>query len=378
MRITNLKEKKKNIKRLADYTADYYGFDFIEISEKKHSGNNDELVEKEKVNILKTILKKEGGKKISGTKLFFYNQPILKLAGKNDDKIILDIVNLESAVAEALIIKTAIKILEDEGYSNISIQLNSIGDKESQKGFKKELTEYYREHRDELKTIEKKKITVNPFEIFYSNKEYLKELNINAPTPIDNLSQASLDHFKKVTEYIDNFGIEYVINPTMVGEKRYFSKIIFKIFATDPKTKEQTEVGFGGRYDELAGETLKKKKISAVGLHLSFTQKNKQSLKLKENDVNIHLLKIGSTAELKFLEIVDIFKKMNIPLQFSLSEKKISKQLERAKKENADKIIILGEREAKTGKVILRNAGDSSQKEIKIKDLEKYVKKIGR
>lgn len=377
MQITNLKEKKANIKKLADYTADYYGFDFIEIDEKKNVGSEESLPENEKIHILKSILEKEGGKKINGTKLFFYNKPILKIAGKKtDDKMVLDIVNLETAVAEALVIKTAIEILKDEGYTNITVKLNSIGGKDSQKNFKKKLTEYYREIQSDLRTVEKKKKTTDPFDIYYSNKEYLKKINENAPTAIDNLTANSYDHFKKVMEYIDNFGVDYFIDSGMVGEKRYFSKIIFKIFAKAPGEKEEQEVAFGGRYDELAGKTLRKKKISAVGLHLSFKQKNKKLLKLKDNLINIHLLKIGSTAELKFLDIVDVFRKINVPLKFSISEKKISSQLEKASNEKANKLIILGEKEAKSDKIIVRDADDYSQKEMTIKQLEKYVKKI--
>jgi histidyl-tRNA synthetase len=92
--------------------------------------------------------------------------------------------------------------------------------------------------------------------------------------------------------------------------------------------------------------------------------------------IDVHLLKIGSTAELKFLEIVDIFKKMNVPIKFSLSQKKISEQLKKASDEKAEKLIILGEKEAKTEKIIVREALDSSQKEITIKELERYVKKM--
>lgn len=375
MQILNLKEKKKNIKKLSDYTADYFGFDFLEIDERKNTGSEGSIAEKEKVHILKTVLKKEGGKKINGTKLFFYNKPVLK-SSRKDNSMSLDIVNLESAVAEALVLKAATSILIDEGYKDVSIRLNSIGDKESQKLFKKKLTEYYKTVIDSLKSIEKKKKTTDPLDIYYSDKDYLKEINESAPTAIDNLSPESYEHFKKVTEYIDNFGIDYIIDPTLVGEKRYFSKIIFKIFAVAPGEKEEKEVAFGGRYDELASETVKKKKISAVGLNMSFKQKNKTNLKLKDNNINIHLLKIGSTSELKFLEIIDVFKKINIPIKFNISDRKISEQLKKAHADNVEKIIILGEKEAKDGKVVVRNAEDSSQKEYLIKDLGRYIKRI--
>lgn len=374
MQIKNL-DDKKDINQHADYIANHYGFNFLDIEEKTFK--KEMLVEDEKIKILKKFKKDLTGKRTSPLKMFFYKKPIAKKT-KNDSSYGIDIVNIDSSIAEATIIKTANSILEEEGYTDIKFILNAIGDQESVKNFKQALTNYYKEQKTDLKAVEVKKISKDPLEIFYnpSNKEYLKEINENAPSSLEFLSEKSISHFQEVIKYLENFNIDYVIDEKMQGSKMFFSKIIFKIIAKGPKDKEQMEVGFGGRYDEIAQETIGKKKLSAIGLTLDFNKKLKSKPKLKEQKINIHLLKIGSTAKLKYLDIIDIFSKIKIPINYDIKEEKISKQIKKATESNADYTIIIGETESKKNKVIVRKMEDYSQKEIETKELSTYIKKL--
>lgn len=370
MQIDNIK-KKKYIKENQDYIANHYGFDFLNIEEKVFK--KDTLIEDEKIKVLKNFKTSLGGKKSIPMKMFFYKKPVIKKTGG----LGIDIINIESAIAEATVIKAALSILSKEDYSNFTIVLNAVGDKESQKSFKTALTEYYRKNKDKMKALEIKNITKDPLSIYYTqNKKYLSDLNKDAPTPMQFLSEKSIKHFQDVIEFLESFNINYVIDEAMIGSKLFFSKIIFKIMACPPKQKEQVEVGKGGRYDEIAEETLKKKKISAIGLTLNFSKKNIPKLKLIEKKINIHLLKIGSTSKLKYLDVVDSLSKVNTPIYYDIKEEKISKQIKKAVTENADYAVIIGETEAKRNKVVVRKMSDFSQTEIPIKDIGKYINKL--
>ena len=144
MQIDNL-NKKKYIKDNPDYIANHYGFDFLNIEEKVFKKNV--LVEDEKLKVLKNFKTTIQGKRSVPMKMFFYKKPIIKKEGG----LGIDIINMESAIAEAAVIRTAFSILSEEGYSNFSIVLNAIGDKESQKNYKTALTDYYKKNKDKLK-----------------------------------------------------------------------------------------------------------------------------------------------------------------------------------------------------------------------------------
>jgi histidyl-tRNA synthetase len=371
MHIDNVKDKKGIIHH-SDYIANHYGFDLVDVEEKVFKEGT--LVEDEKLLVLKSFSGELAAKRTSPLKMFFYKKPVVK---KQQHGLGIDIINVPTPIAEATVIKTAISILTEEGYSGFTIVLNAIGDKESQKNFKNALTEYYRTVIEVLKITEVKKITKDPLSIYYDqDKQYLEEINAGGPSAMQFLSEKSINHFQETIKFLESFGIEYVIDETMMGSKMFFSKIIFKILAIAPGKKEQDNVGFGGRYDEIAEQTIKKKKVSAIGLTLNFIKKNTTKLKLTEKKVNLHLLKIGSTSKLKYLEVVDALAKISAPVYYDINENKISAQVRKAMDENIDYAIILGETEAKKDKVIVRRMVDFSQKEVYIKDIGKYIKKL--
>ncbi len=375
MKVNN-KEEKKNIKNISDYIASSFGFNFLDIKTTVFFGKEENVLSEEKIKVIKNYAKKDGSKKIMPSRMLFYNKPLLKKSGSlKKDKIGLDIINFEGALAEAVVIKTAISILEEEGYKNIEVALNSIGDKESVKIFKKELAAYYRKNKLALKKNEIAKITKDPMELLLSKLPHLVELNHDAPKPINFLLEEDIKFFQQVIEFLENLNINYSINDSLFGDKEIFSKTIFQITGNLDK-KEKENLAFGGRYDDLAKSTARKRKISAVGLSMDFTKKNKKALKLSEKKVNIHLLKIGYTANLKFLEVLDVFKKVGQPLKYDIVEEKISNQIVNALEDKADYSIIFGQKEANENKVVLREMKTKSQNEIEIKNLQKYIKKL--
>ena len=365
-------------KNSAEHTAFHYGFDLVEIKETAGGKGTGQRAEEEKIKVLKYYSKENDLRREIPKKMLFYNKPLIKEQGvkKPSSTIGLDVMGVDNAMAEALTIQTALSILQDEGYKDLRITINSIGDRESLKRFEKELIAYYRTKTDSFKAAEKKKINVaNVIELFCSDKEHIKEINSEAPKPIYFLSEASSAHFKEVLEYLEESSVPYEIDDTLMGDRNYFSKVIFTIKGRHGKEKERKVIARGGRYDELASEVARKRKISAVGLSMDFKSKaGKPSF--KPTDVSIHLIKIGFNAKLKSLDVLEAVKKVGVPLYHSLDEKKISQQIEHAMENDASYALIIGQREANMGKVLVRDMETSAQNEIKVEDLAKYMKKL--
>jgi len=372
------KQKTPKPKNNAEHTAYHYGFDLVEIKESAGTAPKGQRAEEEKVKVLKYYSKENDLKREIPKTMMFYNKPLVgeKGAKKSPSTIGLDLIGVENALAEAMIVQTALSILKDEGYKDLSIEINSIGDKESVKRFEKELVAYYKTKTDDMKAPEKKKVNQDhAMELFTSDKEYMQEINEQAPKPIYFLSDSSSAHFKEVLEYLEEIDMPYSISDSLIGDKNYFSKVIFVIKGKHGKEKEVKVLARGGRYDELAGEVTRKRKIAAVGLSMDFKAKAKKPT-TKGSDVSIHLIKIGFNAKLKSLEIMEAMKSVGAPLKHSLDEKKISYQIEHAVENDASYALIVGQREANNQKVLVRNMETSAQDEIKIEDLAKYMKKL--
>lgn len=372
---------KKQAKNNAEHTAYHYGFDLVEIKETAAGKANEHRAEEEKVKVLKYYSKQNDLRRDIPKSMLFYNKPLVAGSSKRGVSTIgLDVVGVENAMAEAMVIQTAMSILKDEGYKDLEVSINAIGDKDSVKKFEKELSAFYKAKGDELKAPEKKKLAAGKImELFCTDKDYLQEINQEAPKPIYFLSDASSAHLKEVLEYLEGVSIKYNIDDTLMGNKNYFSKIIFTIKGRHGKEKEGKIIARGGRYDELAGEVTRKRKIAAVGLSMDFKTKAAKKAggkKSSGNDVSIHLIKIGFNAKMKSLEVIEAMKSVGAPLHHSLDEKKISHQIEHAMENDASYALIIGQREANMGKVLVRNIATSAQDEVKIEDLAKYMKKL--
>ncbi len=370
--------KKKKAKNNAEHTALHYGFDLVEVKKTSGGTAKGQRAEEEKVKVLKYYSKKNNLRRDIPKSMLFYNKALVKEKGakRGMNTIGLDVVGVDNGLAEALVIQTALSILKDEGYKNLSVEINAIGDRESVKKFEKELHAYYKSRINDFKAPEKKKVqSGNILELFCSDKDYLELINQEAPKPIYFLNEASSAHFKEVLEYLEGINIPYVINDSLIGNKNYFSKTIFTINAKGAQEKESRILARGGRYDELAGEVTRKRKISAVGLSMDFKSTSAKP-QVPLQDVSIHLIKIGSRAKIKSLEVLEAMKSVGVPLKHSLDESKISQQISHAMENDASYALIIGQREANLDKVLVRNMETSAQDEIRIEDLAKHMKKL--
>ncbi len=374
-------KKQQQFKHRSDQIADHYGFDLINIKESNFAGNPDIVSEEERVKVLQYYKKDNNDlKKEIPTKMLFHNKAVLKDKNmkKKKARMGLDILGVNCGIAEATTIKTAVDILTEEGYKDLSIEINSIGDKESVKQFEKELIAFYRQNSDKLKKIDTKKLAPGKvLDLFTSTKEHLVELNEEAPCTVNYLSDDSTAHLKEVLEYIEEMGLDYAVKGNLIGEKNYYSKIIFQIKTTDKKTGEEIVLARGGRYDDVAATVAKKRKVSAVGLQMNFDKKEKVKTKTNEK-VSVYMVKLGFKAKLKSLEVAEILKKVHIPFKYNIGEEKISDQLKAAIDNDVNYSIIIGQKEANENKVLIRDMVKNAQQEIAINDLEKYLKKIAK
>jgi histidyl-tRNA synthetase len=292
----------------------------------------------------------------------------------------LDILGNEKSIMDALAIKTGMTILEEAGAENLSININSIGDKECRNGYIKELTSYYRKHINILPAVDRERLKINPLRILDSKEEKTKELNENAPDSISFLCPSCKKHFKEVLEYLEEIGIQYNINKCLVRGLSYYSRTVFEIYTTNEEGLP-VQVASGGRYDYLARQLGGKKDVPAVGFSMGVDRvvgsswyKNLSPRILKKP--KIYFIQLGSEAKLKSLNIIEILRKAHVPIAQSLSKDSLGSQLAIAEKLNIPYALIFGVKEAIDNSVIVRDMGNRSQDTVKLSKLLEYLKDL--
>ena len=294
----------------------------------------------------------------------------------------LDSLGNDKSIMDALVIKAGMSILEEAGAPNLSIDINSIGDKECRNGYIKELTNYYKKQLNQLPAIDRERLKTNPLRILDSKEEKTKEINEQAPDSISFLCPSCKKHFKEVLEYLEEMNIPYNINKNLVRGLSYYTRTVFEIIeqGTIEDGTPLTLAG-GGRYDYLARQIGSKKDVPAIGISIGVDRivaspwyKKLTPRILKKP--KIYFIQLGSEAKLKSLNIIDTLRKAHIPIAQSLSKDSLGSQLAIAEKLNIPYAIIFGVKEALDNSVIVRDMSNRSQDTVKLSKLLEYLKEI--
>ena len=294
----------------------------------------------------------------------------------------LESIGSEKSIIDALIIKTTITILEEAGASDLSVDLNSIGDKECRGAYIRELASYYRKNISKLAGIDRERLKVNPLRILDSKEEKTLELNVGAPDAVSYLCQNCKKHFKEVLEYLEEMGIPYSINKNLVRGLSYYTRTVFEVIDTSGR-EDGTPLALagGGRYDYLAKHLGGKKDTPAVGVGIGVDRivasswYKKLSPRILKKP-KIYFIQLGAEAKLKSLNVIEILRKAHIPIAQSLSKDSLGSQLAIAEKLAIPYTLIFGVKEALDNSVIVRDMGSRSQDTVKLSKLLEYLKEL--
>ncbi len=294
----------------------------------------------------------------------------------------LESLGSDKSIVDALVIKTTLMILEEAGANNLSVEINSIGDKECRGTYIKELVNYYRKHVNSLSSIDRTRLKINPLRILDSKDPKTKEINEGAPDAVSYLCQNCKKHFKEVLEYLEEMGISYTINKNLVRGLSYYTRTVFEIIdTTGSEDGSPLTIAGGGRYDYLARHIGSKKDVPAIGVGIGvdriivspwYKKLNPRIMKKPK----IYFIQLGFEARLKSLNVIEILRRAHIPIMQSISKDSLSVQLAAAEKANVPYTIIFGQKEALEESVIVRSMNNRSQETVSLKKLPEYLKDL--
>jgi len=377
--------------------AEYYGFTLVRtpfitkdiLSEARNlsavKAKNDgsyalTLCPEEKIAVLR-LWSEEELKNMSLPLLIYYNGPIeradVKKRSVSEKHIGLEIVGTSKSIAEAILIKAAIEILRESGYEDMHVCLNSIGDKDSVLRFARELSAYYRKHLEHLHTPCRQAFKRDVFDLLECTNEKCSLIKENAPKSISFLSELSRQHFKEVLEYIEMLDIPYRIHNHLVGDKSFCCQTLFEIKTGLSDEKTET-LAIGVRYDTLPKRLGFRREMPSAGVRLAFKEKTPRlkNKSAKGKKPKIFFVQLGFEAKLRSLGIMEELRRSSIPIYQSLSRDKLASQLALAESLQIPYTIIMGQKEALEGSIIVRDMISRSQETIPINSLPLYLKRI--
>jgi histidyl-tRNA synthetase len=290
----------------------------------------------------------------------------------------------ESAESDYLAIMAAIEILRKLGFSGLNIAINSIGCQECRPKYLKKLKKYYADKLADVCPDCKRRYDTNPLRMLDCKNNQCQKFKDKAPQMIDSLCPECRDHFQDTLQYLDDFGIKFELDNTLVRGLDYYTRTVFEISASSDKERKTTLCG-GGRYDNLVS-VLGGAKTPAVGWGMGaervVDQLKDNNIKIpKPRGVELVIVELGDTAKKVCKKVFSAFEKEDINVFYIPSKDSLRSQLKMASKLQADYAIIVGQKEALTDSVIVRDLNSSTQEDLSVKQAvemlkTKYAKEI--
>jgi histidyl-tRNA synthetase len=152
--------------------------------------------------------------------------------------------------SDAELILLLAELLQATGVKEPRLLLASLGSSETRAEYREELAAYLHAHEDHLSPEVVARIDLNPMRAFDAKDQATRETMRAAPKLLDSLAPDDAEHFARVRELLEDAGLRYELDPTLVRGLDYYTRTLYE-FTSDALGAAQSTVGGGGRYDRL-------------------------------------------------------------------------------------------------------------------------------
>ena len=304
-----------------------------------------------------------------------------------------------SPALDAEIILASRAFLENLGFnqSDLEIRINSIGCNKCRSLYIRALVRYYKQHLKDICKDCRKRLKNNPLRVLDCKNSKCIVTKAKAPSLLDYLCGDCKDHFKNVLDILDNVGVSYVLDKTLVRGLDYYSRTVFEIRKKDKdplrfaqenlvsrsaRNKETSlSLAGGGRYDYLV-KLLGGLDRPAVGVAFGVERLVEEMKAMRRNlefpKPKVFLIQIGDAAKKQAFILLEKLRKANISTEANLEKDNINSQIKNADRVNAPYALILGQQEVLDGMIILKDMASGLQETIPfdrtIEELKKRLK----
>jgi len=279
----------------------------------------------------------------------------------------IEIIGDDRPEFDFLAIKTALNLFEALGIKDVAISINSIGCQNCRPKFRQKLISYFSRYQKELCPDCKRRLKSSPLRILDCKETNCQKIAAKAPKPIENLCLDCQDHHNKLINYLKKFSINFEINDQLVRGLDYYNRTVFEINQSSDYSRQGSICG-GGRYDYLI-EELGGKKTPAIGWAIGLDRLT-SIFSSEKTSCSLEYFMISTTSDSEF--VASVLQSLNQRHKFPFfvpSCDSITKQLQTASKFQAKSVIIIGDREAKNGRLVVKDLKTGVQREVKVEEL---------
>lgn len=273
----------------------------------------------------------------------------------------VEMFGIKQPTADAEVILLAVNYLKSLGLNDLEVEINSLGCPTCREAYKAKIKEVLKPEFDNLCEDCQNRYEKNPLRLLDCKVESCKEIfakpEIQKVIQSDFICEECAEHYRELKSYLDKMHVKYVENKLLVRGLDYYNRTVFEIKSNN--LGSQNAVCGGGRYDSLV-RNLGGDDTPAVGWAMGMERLNSLLPPVEPKKLDAYIV---SNSPAEAFALAEELRAAGKSVEFDLSNKKFTKQLEKAGKVS-DFALILGEDEINSNTVSVKDLRTSQQNTV--------------
>lgn len=290
----------------------------------------------------------------------------------------VEVFGVHHPALDAEVMAMAMDFYNRLGLTDLELHVNSVGCPQCRPAVRARLLEFFRPVLGELCPNCQGRYQRNPLRILDCKSEKCAQLSIGVPTTVDCLCDDCRLHFHQVQQYLADLDVPFVPDKRLVRGLDYYTHTAFEIMASD--IGAQSAIGAGGRYNgliEAVGGAPTPGIGFALGLERIILSLDKRGFAPAIKPVpEVFLAVTGEQAAREAFKILATLRAAGISADMDYQGRSLKAQMKYAGKLGVLHTVIIGEEELQRGCVVLRDMAAGEQREVKVSDIVRGIKKI--
>jgi len=279
--------------------------------------------------------------------------------GSHDPLLDAEVIALAAAIYSAL------------GVPEIRLRVSSLGDAASREPYRAHLLEYLEMHLDTLPDDARQRMNENPMRLFDSKDPAVGAVMAHAPRLVDNLSEQASDHFARVLAALDDVGIAYELDPSLVRGLDYYTHTVFEF--TCDRLGAQSGIGGGGRYDGLVAQ-LGGPELPGVGFGSGIERivlaLAAAGIQAPPKAIDVYFAALDERSRSETFAMMTRLRARGRSCDADRTGRSLKGMMRHAASMGATTTVILGPRERERGVAVIREMQTGDQVDVPLSDLE--------
>jgi histidyl-tRNA synthetase len=289
-------------------------------------------------------------------------------------------VGAEALGAEDPALDAELIVLASQGFASVGLKqvtllVNSLGDKNCRPAYRAALQEFLRGL--DLDEETRARIEINPLRVLDDRRPEVQAQLGDAPLVVDHLCAACKAYHEEVRALLRASGVAYEDDPKLVRGLDYYTRTTFEFVHSG--LGSQSAIGGGGRYDGLS-EMLGGPPLPSVGWALgvdrTFLAMEAEGLldDAPASRVQVYGVALGDEARRRMFLLVSELRAAGVSADMAFGGKGLKGAMKGAGRSGARYALILGERDLAAQAVQVKDLTTAEQTEVPLAQVVDVLK----